>query len=434
MDLNEFKRRRDELISRMYGESVAIIPTSPEKIRNKDVFYPFRPDSDFFYLTGFSEPRSVAVFIPNRPQGEFIIFCREKNFEEELWHGKRVGLEQVRQKFGADHAFPIEDMEDILPGLMENKKKIYFPMGRYQQFDSMLMRVVKEIDSQNRSGIHAPDQFLALSTILDEMRLFKNEIELKSIRKAVDISTEAHIAAMRRACPGVFEFELEAEIISVFMRGGAKSAAYPSIVGGGENACVLHYTENNDRIADGQLVLIDAGAEFGCYAADITRTFPVNGKFSGPQKALYEIVLSAQLEAIDRVKPGSSWEDPHRAALSVIVTGLKDLGILSGTEDEIIETGSYKKFFMHKTGHWLGLDVHDVGDYKIDSQWRIFEPGMVTTIEPGIYISETTLNIDSQWLGMGIRIEDDILVTKEGNHNLSKKVPKTIAQIENIMS
>ena len=307
-------------------------------------------------------------------------------------------------------------------------------MGRYQQFDNMLMKLVRQIDSQNRSGVHAPDQFLALSTILDEMRLFKNDVELKSIRKAVDISTEAHIAAMRKAFPGVFEFELEAEIISVFMKNGAKSAAYPSIVGGGENACILHYTENNESIADGELVLIDAGAEFGCYAADITRTFPVNGKFSPQQKALYEIVLSAQLEAIEKVKPENSWDAPHTAALSVIVTGLKDLGILSGSKEEIIETGAYKKFFMHKTGHWLGLDVHDVGDYKIDDHWRIFEPGMVTTIEPGIYISKTTTNLDSQWLGIGIRIEDDILVTKDGNQNLSKKVPKTIAQIENIMS
>ena len=266
------------------------------------------------------------------------------------------------------------------------------------------------------------------------MRLFKNEVELKSIKKAIDITTEAHIAAMKKAYAGVFEFELEAEIMAVFMRHGARSPAYPSIVGGGENACILHYTDNKDRVADGELVLIDAGAEYGCYAADITRTFPVNGSFTAEQKALYEIVLLAQQAAIEKVKHYNNWDEPHSAALLVIVEGLKDLEILSGSTEEIIETEIYKKFFMHKTGHWLGLDVHDVGDYKIDNQWRIFEPGMVTTVEPGIYISQSEVNIDPRWSGIGIRIEDDILVTKEGNLNLSKKVPKTISQIEEIMS
>lgn len=433
MELTEFKRRREELIDRMAPESVAIIPTSPEKIRNKDVFYPFRPDSDFFYLTGFNEPHCLAVISPERPQGEFIIFCRERDKDAEIWHGKRLGLDGARECLGANHVFPIEDLEDILPGLIENKKQIYFPMGRYQEFDNMLMKFVRQIDSQNRSGIHAPDQFLALSTILDEMRLFKNDVELKSIKKAIDITREAHIAAMKKAYGGVFEFELEAEIIGVFMRNGARSPAYPSIVGGGENACILHYTDNKDSVADGELVLIDAGAEYGCYAADITRTFPVNGSFTAEQKALYEIVLLAQQAAIEKVKPNNNWDEPHSAALMVIARGLKDLGILSGSIEEIIETEIYKKFFMHKTGHWLGLDVHDVGDYKIDNQWRVFEPGMITTIEPGIYISKSEPNINPRWSGIGIRIEDDILVTKEGNTNLSKKVPKTISQIEEIM-
>ena len=433
MELSEFKRRRKELISRMAPESVAIIPTSPEKIRNKDVLYPFRPDSDLFYLTGFNEPQCLAIIIPHRPQGEFIIFCRESNKDAEIWHGRRLGLEGAREDLGADHVFPIEDLEDILPGLIENKKQIYFPMGRYQEFDNLLMKLVRQIDSQNRSGVHAPDQFLALSTILDEMRLFKNELELKSIKKAIEITTEAHIAAMKKAYAGVYEFELEAEIMAVFMRSGARYPAYPSIVGGGENACILHYTDNKDRVEDGELVLIDAGAEYGCYAADITRTFPVNGIFTAEQKDLYEIVLSAQQTAIGKVRPNNNWDEPHLAALSVIVEGLKDLGILSGSTDEIIETEIYKKFFMHKTGHWLGLDVHDVGDYKIDNQWRIFEPGMITTVEPGIYISKSESNIDPRWLGIGIRIEDDILVTKDGNLNLSEKVPKTISQIEETM-
>ncbi len=433
MELDEFKRRREELISRMAPESVAIIPTSPEKIRNKDVFYPFRPDSDLFYLTGFNEPQCLAIIIPHRSQGEFIIFCRESNKDAEIWHGRRLGLEGAREGLGADHVFPIEDLEDILPGLIENKKQIYFPMGRYQEFDNLLMKLVRQIDSQNRSGVHAPDQFLALSTILDEMRLFKNEVELKSIKKAIEITTEAHIAAMKKAYAGVYEFELEAEIMAVFMRNGARTPAYPSIVGGGENACILHYTDNKDRVEDGELVLIDAGAEYGCYAADITRTFPVNGIFTAEQKDLYEIVLSAQQAAIEKVKPHNNWDEPHLAALLVIVEGLKNLGILSGSTDEIIETEIYKKFFMHKTGHWLGLDVHDVGDYKIDNQWRIFEPGMITTVEPGIYISKSESNIDPRWLGIGIRIEDDILVTKEGNLNLSEKVPKTIPQIEETM-
>ncbi len=430
----EFKRRRDELTSRMSNESVAIIPTSPEKIRNKDVYYPFRPDSDFFYLTGFNEPCSLAVLVPNRQQGEFIIFCRENNKEAEIWNGKRLGLEGAKEFLGADHAFPIEDLDEILPGLIENKKKIYFPMGRYQHFDNTLMKLVRQIDLQTRSGIHAPDQFLALSTILDEMRLFKTEIEIKYIKKAIEISTQAHIAAMQKARPGIFEFELEAELTSNFIKAGAKSPAYPSIVGGGENACILHYIENADEIKDGEMVLIDAGAEYGCYAADITRTFPVNGKFSAQQRALYEIVLSAQKEAIDKVRPNKNWEEPHKAALSVIVDGLKNLNILSGSSEEIIETGAYKKFFMHKTGHWLGLDVHDVGDYKVDNQWRVFESGMITTIEPGIYISQSLTDVDPQWLGIGIRIEDDILVTKDGNQNLSKKAPKTIEQIEQVMS
>ena len=430
---NEFRERRESLRSMLDEESIAIIPNSFEKVRNRDVSYQFRSDSDFYYLTGFEEPESLAVFIPHRPQGEYILFCRENDSHAETWHGRRVGLTGACSVYGADDSFPYEDLDEILPGLMENKKRIYYPMGRYREFDKKIMNWVTHVGSMGRAGIHAPDQFLSLGQIIHEMRLIKTPNEVKSIEKAIEISIAGHLAAMKKVKPRIKEYQLEAEIIKEFMKGGSRYPAYPSIVGSGRNACILHYTENKDFVEDGDLVLIDAGAELNFYAADITRTFPANGKFSESQKIIYEIVLKAQLAAIDEVKAGNSWNDPHLAAVRVITSGLKDIGILKGPVDELIDREAYMPYFMHKTGHWLGIDVHDVGDYKINGEWRNFQPGMITTVEPGIYISGDDKTVEDRWKNIGVRIEDDVLVTERGNRVLSATLPKTVQGIESII-
>jgi Xaa-Pro aminopeptidase len=425
-------KHRKQLM-RMVGEGgIAILPAAPVRTRNRDVDHPYRPDSDFFYLSGFPEPEAVIVLVPGRKQGEYILFCRDKDPEQEIWHGRRYGPEGAVQQFGVDDAFPIDDIDDILPGLMEHCERVYYTMGLDPQFDRQVMDWVNTLRSQSRSGAHVPYEFVSLDFLLHDMRLFKNRDELRLMKKAAKISMDAHKRAMRACRPGMYEYQLDAEILYEFQRNGA-TWAYPSIVGGGANGCILHYTENDQPLQDGDLVLIDAGCEYQGYDADITRTFPVNGRFSAPQAEIVELVLEANLEAIKQVKPGNHWNDPHHAAVRVLTRGLVELGLLKGTPAKLIKEEAYKKYYMHRTGHWLGMDVHDVGDYKVDDTWRLLEPGMVLTIEPGLYIQHGSRGA-KRWWDIGVRIEDDVVVTKEGNQVLTGELPKSVADIEALMN
>lgn len=432
MDASIFKKRRSHVMQHM-GEGVAIIPTAPMRNRNRDVDYPYRPDSDFYYLTHFPEPEAVAVFVPGRAHGEYILFCRERNPEKEIWEGRRAGLEGAREIYGADDAFPIDDIDDILPGLLENRAKVFYNMGRFFGFDTRLIGWVNEVRGKSRNGVHAPGEFVDLNHIVHEMRLFKGPEEIRLMKRACKVSAQAHRRAMQVCRPGMKEYEIEAELLYEFKKAGSEFPAYPPIVGGGANSCILHYTENRSELKDGDLLLIDAGAEFDGYAADMTRTFPVNGRYSGEQKAIYEIVLEAQLAAIREVRPGKHWNEPHESAVLVLTQGLIDLGLLKGSADGLIENGDYKRFYMHRTGHWLGMDVHDVGDYKVDDVWRLLEPGMVLTVEPGIYIADGAKDVPPRWWNIGVRIEDDVLVTRDGNDVLSRDLAKTVDEISALM-
>ena len=434
MDVKEHARRRKRVMEMMDHESIAIIPTSPERQRNRDIVYQFRPDSDFHYLTGFPEPMALAVLVPGREQGEFLMFCRERDAEREQWDGSRAGLEGACDVYGADDAFPIGDVDDILPGLMENRSRVFYAMGYYPEFDQRMLGWVKRLRNKARGGMATPAEFLALDHILHDLRLYKSRGEVKLMRRAAEISARAHRRAMQTCREGLTEYQIEAEITHEFMRAGSRSHAYPPIVASGANACTLHYVENTATLRDGDLLLIDAGCEYQCYASDITRTFPVNGRFSKEQKAIYSLVLEAQLAAIDEVQPGSHWNAPHEAAVRVLTEGLVTLGLLKGRVPNLIRKEAYRKFYMHRTGHWLGLDVHDVGDYKVGGEWRVLEPGMVTTVEPGLYIMPGQSSVARRWWGNGVRIEDDVLITRHGPEVLSSGVPKSVDGIESLMA
>lgn len=435
MPIKEFAARRKALSELMAPDSIAIVPAAPERVRNRDVLHPYRQDSDFYYLTGFEEPDAVLALIPGREHGEAVLFCKERNPEKELWDGFLMGPEGAIEKLGFDDAFPIADIDDILPGMIEGRSRVYYPLGKDKAFDNQVMDWVKTIRSKVRTGAHPPGEFVALEHSLHDLRLYKSAAEIKVMAKAGKISAEAHCNAMKRARQGGHEYNLEAELLHTFMSHGARSTAYPSIVGSGANGCILHYIENRAPLKDGDLVLIDAGCELDNYASDITRTFPISGRFTDPQRAVYEIVLAAQDAAIEAVKPGNHWNHPHEAALNVLTQGLIDLGILKNmTLEEALEQEAFRPFFMHRTGHWLGLDVHDVGDYRVGGAWRVLEPGMVLTVEPGLYIAPDNMDVDEQWRGIGIRIEDDVVVTKEGCRVLSEGAPKTIADIEALMA
>ncbi len=431
--IRDRQRRRRRLMQMMGKGSIAILPAAPVTIRNRDVEHPYRPDSDFWYLTGFEEPEAVMVLVPGRAEGEFILFCRDRDPKMELWNGPRAGLEGAVEDYQADIAWPIDRIDDILPGLLENRDKVCYTMGCHPEFDQRITEWLKDIRRKSRTGVHPPDEIVSLEHLVHEMRLFKDRGEVALMRRAAAISADAHCRAMTRCRPGLKEYQLEAELVHEFMRQGARSPAYPSIVGGGANACVLHYTANEASLRDGDLVLIDAGAEYQGYAADITRTFPVNGRFSDAQREVYEVVLEAQLAAIAKVHPGNHWNDPHDAAVRSLTRGLVSLGLLKGDVRQLIRKGSYRKYFMHRTGHWLGMDVHDVGDYKIGDTWRLLEPGMVMTIEPGVYVPPGS-RVAKRWQGIGIRIEDDVLVTRDGHEVLTAGVPKTVAEIEELMA
>lgn len=430
----EFARRRKALMELMDDNSIAIVPAAPEKPRSRDTEYHYRPDSDLYYLSGFAEPESVLVLIPGREHGEYVLFCRDKDVTREIWDGYRSGPEGACKDFLADDAFPIDDIDEILPGLIEGRERVYYAMGKHAGFDAHVMEWVNTIRAKVRSGATPPGEFLDLDHFLHELRLFKSAAEQKVMREAAEISARAHVRAMQVCKPGLWEYQLEAEIMHEFGSSGARFAAYNSIVGAGDNACVLHYIENSAKLKDGDLVLIDAGCEYNMYAADITRTFPVSGKFSPEQKQLYELVLKAQHAAFAKVMPGNHWNEPHEASVRTITEGLIELGLLQGELENAIETESYKDFYMHRIGHWLGMDVHDVGDYKVGGQWRQLEPGMTMTVEPGIYVSPSNENVEARWRGIGIRIEDDVLITKDGFEVLSKDVPTSVADIENLMA
>lgn len=431
---SDFQQRRQRLARRLKKNSVAILASAPHVHRNRDTEYPYRQHSDFFYLTGFDEPEAVMVLIPGRKQGEYVLFCREFDPEKAIWTGKHAGLEGARAQFCADEAFPITELAKQLPELLGDRDRVYYHIGYDAPFDAAVMAAVNVVRGRSRTGVRAPSEFVALERELHELRLFKSPEELELMRHAGKASVAAHRRALRVARPGRYEYEVEAELLHEFGLHGCRSPAYPCIVAGGANACVLHYTANDQPLRDGDLLLIDAGAEFQNYAADITRTFPVNGRFSAAQRAIYELVLAAQAAAIAEVRPGRTWIEPHEAAVRTLTAGLVELGLLEGKVPKLIKDEAYKTFYMHRTGHWLGMDVHDVGAYKRGGKWRALEPGMVLTVEPGLYIAPECEEVDPRFRGIGVRIEDDVLVTPDGCEVLTAGAPKSVADIEAFMA
>ena len=432
MNQREFAKRRRQLMRMVGDDGIAILPSSPVRFHSRDVAYRYRQDSDFYYLTGFAEADSVLAFAPGRANGEFILFCRERDELKEQWDGSMAGPEGAVKHYGADDAFPIDDIDDILPGIMESRNRVYYTMGVYTDFDVRMGEWINSLRSREASGIHTPHEFVALDHVLHDMRLYKSRAEISTMRKAAKIAVSAHTRAISIVEPGMYEYEIEAEYIHEFRRHQA-GISYSPIVGSGANTCTLHYIDNNGIVADGDLLLIDAGCEYDYYASDITRTIPVSGKFTAEQRAIYEIVLEAQLAAIEKTTVGNHWNDPHDAAVKVIARGLKKLGLLSGSLSRLLRDGAYQEFFMHRTGHWLGMDVHDVGDYKVGDEWRLLESGMVTTVEPGIYINAAS-SAAARWRNIGVRIEDDVAVSKSGPDVLSKDLVKDPDDIEKLMA
>jgi Xaa-Pro aminopeptidase len=431
MKSTEFARRRKQLMGMVGEGGIVILPAAPVRMRSRDVEYRFRQDSDFYYLTGFAEPDAVAVLVPGRDSGEFLLFCRDRNPDKELWDGKRAGPHGAMREFAADDAFPIDDIDDILPGVMESCSRVYYTMGQYSEFDTRIAEWINSLRLRELRGVHTPQEFVALDHLLHDMRLYKSRAEITAMRKSANVAVKAHQAAMSAVRPGVYEYEIEAEFANEFRRNDAWMS-YNPIVAGGANSCTLHYVDNRDKLVDGDLLLIDAGCEMDYYASDITRTIPVSGKFSPEQRAVYEIVYEAQLAAIEKTCKGNHWNEPHDAAVKVITQGLKDIGLLKGTLKGLIKDGAYREYFMHRTGHWLGIDVHDVGDYKVGDEWRFLESGMVTTVEPGIYIPAAS-KAAKRWQNIGIRIEDDVAVTSNGPDVLSKGLAKDPDEIESLM-
>ena len=432
----DFQERRDRLAEEMGPHSIAIIATSPVAMRNRDADYKFRADSSFFYLTGFAEPEAVAIIETFESIDEgytYSLFCRERDREMEIWHGYRAGVDGAVEDYDADEAYAIDLLDEEIIEKLLNKQKLFYRMGQQADFDARVAKWIAEANGESRKGTSAPAQVIQLDRILDEMRLHKSTQEIELMQIASTISAQAHTRAMQAVKPGMMEYALEAELNYIFGQNGCVPS-YNSIVGGGENGCILHYVENDKVLKDGDLVLIDAACEYQLYASDITRTFPVNGKFSPEQKALYEVVLKAQLAAIDAVRIGNSYKEPHRIAVRILVQGLLDLGLMQGDIEQIIESESFHQFYMHGTGHWLGMDVHDVGSYKIEGEWRAYEEGMTVTVEPGLYIAPDDETVDAKWRGIGIRIEDDVVVTKNGPRVLTAAVVKTVEEIEALMA
>ncbi|KRG70023.1 Xaa-Pro aminopeptidase [Pseudoxanthomonas dokdonensis] len=429
----EFARRRKQLMRMAGPNAILILPAAPERVRSHDTFHPYRQDSDFWYLSGFNEPEAVLVLVPGRKHGEVILFCRERDPQRERWDGPRAGQEGAVEVYGADDAYPIEDVDDILPGLLEGRSRVYYHFGRDADFDLKLIGWLRHVRGQVRMGAQPPHEFLELGHLLHELRLFKSKAELALMQQAADISVLAHQAAMRAARPGIREYELQAQLECVF-RSHDGWPAYNSIVGAGSNACVLHYRANNAVARDGELVLVDAGVEYRGYASDITRTFPVNGRFSKAQRALHDLVGKAQAAALQQARPGVAYEAGHEAAVATLTEGLLQLGLLKGKLEKNIADGEYRRFYQHKTGHWIGLDVHDVGEYRLGGESRLLEPGMVFTIEPGLYIAADDTRVAAQWRGIGIRTEDDVVITEDGHRVLTDALARSADEIEALMA
>jgi Xaa-Pro aminopeptidase len=417
----------------MGRDAIAILPAAPVRIRNNDVEYHYRPDSDFYYLTAFAEPEAVAVLIPGRPQGEFVLFVRDRDPAREAWDGARAGPDGAVRDYGADDAFPVGDIDEILPGLLERCSRVFYTMGTHPEFDKRVIGWVNRLRSQGKQGMRTPHEFVTLDHPLHEMRLFKSPGELATMRRAAAITCAAHRRALAAARPGRMEYEVMAEILHEFHRRRADMSYYP-IVGSGPNACVLHYRDNGRQMQDGELLLIDAGCELDYYASDVTRTLPVGGRYARRQRAVYEVVLEAQQAAIAKVRAGAHWNEPHQAAVRAITQGLVRIGLLKGRVPKLIRDAAYRPFFMHRVGHWLGMDVHDVGEYKVGDAWRLLEPGMVTTIEPGIYIAPGTKGVRREWWGIGVRIEDDVAVTGGKPEVLTAAMPTDPDEIERLMA
>ncbi len=425
-------RRRRALLAQRIGKGVAIVPTAPERTRNRDAHYPYRYDSYFYHLTGFTEPEAVAVVIAgDSPRS--LLFCREKNEEREIWDGFRHGPLAAKARFAFDETHAIDQLDKLMPDLLADQPVVYAHLGADPAWDARVLGWVNAVRERARTGVAAPRDIADVHTVLDDLRLIKDEDELATMRRAAAISTGAHLRAMRAARPGGTEYQIEAELLHEFRRLGAQSPAYTSIVAAGANACVLHYVNNDATLKDGDLLLIDAGCELDGYASDITRTFPVSGRFSGPQKAVYELVLASQAAALAEVRPGNTWNAPHDAAVMVLAQGFLDLKLLTGSLAEVLEKESYRQFYMHRTGHWLGLDVHDAGDYKRDGQWRTLQPGMVLTVEPGCYIRPAA-GVPDTFVNIGVRIEDDVVVTSAGCEILTSAAPKSVPDIEAAMN
>ena len=428
MDRKEFARRRRQFMRMIGKDAIAILPAAPVRHRNGDIEYAYRQDSHFYYLSGFPEPDAVAVLVPGRPQAEYLLFVREHDALRESWDGARAGTDGAVERYGADDAFPITDIDEILPGLMEQRPQVYYSMGSHPDFDSHMVGWVNGMQVQARRASGAPHELTALRHVLDDMRLYKSRAEQANLRRAAQIAVGAHRRAMRFVRPGRMEYEVMAELLHEFRSHNADISYHP-IVGGGANACVMHYRDNDQVLCEGDLVLLDAGCEYDYYASDITRTFPIGGRFSPAQRAVYEVVLEAQLAAIDAVRPGNHWNHPHEAAVRVITQGLVKLGLLKGRPAALIKDQAYLTFFGHRTGHWLGLDVHDVGDYRVGGEWRVLEPGMALTVEPGIYIRPSPRTPKEFW-NIGIRIEDDVLVTSGAPEVLTAALEKTADAVE----
>ncbi len=426
------RERRGALLSSMRSHSgggLALVPTAPEVARNRDSLFPFRPDSYFYYLSGFPEPDAVVALVASGEGDRQILFCREKNEEREIWDGFRYGPDAAREIFGFDETYPIEALESKLPELASDRPAIFTPLGLFEPWDRRVTNVLNDVRARVRTGISAPDEVVDVRGVLDTMRLVKDAHEMGLMRRAAAISSGAHERAMARTRPGWFEYQVEAELMHEFLQHGAQAVAYPSIVASGPNACVLHYRDNNREMSAGELLLIDAGCEYQGYASDITRTFPVDGRFTGPQKDIYELVLASQYACLDAVKPGADFHDYHKAAERVLAQGYIDLGLVKGSLDEVLESGSYRQFYMHRAGHWLGMDVHDAGLYQVKGASQKLQPGMVLTVEPGTYIRPAD-NVPEKFWNIGVRIEDDVMVTATGHENLTAATPKTVAEVE----
>lgn len=425
-----FAARRSSLAEKVLDDSAIIVGSAPVKSRISDTDYAYRQDSNFYYLSGYEEPESLLLLRPGHNTEKFVIFCRDRDPLREQWDGFRSGQDGAVSNYGADAAYSINAVDELLPGMLDGIKNIYFSMSAPCGVDLKIKECLELIRSNTRAGSEPPQNLLSLDSIIHEMRLLKEDIEIEIMKKAASITTEAHIRAMQAVKPGMYEYQLEAEYLYAFNKNGARSPAYNSIVGGGNNSCILHYVENNSELIDGDLVLVDAGCEYRYYASDVTRTFPVNGKFSPEQKEIYSIVLEAHQQSMDQAVPGNKWNLMHEKSIEVIVEGLLSLKLLKGSKEEVIDKGLYSKFYMHRIGHWLGMDVHDVGSYKQDGDWRALEKGMVMTVEPGIYILNSLEDVDDKWKGIGVRIEDDILITDTGFEVLTPNVPRTIDEVE----